>query len=108
MLASLESLQRELVVSGDRSRNRDCVDVGVVEQIVEVCGDFDGWIAAADCVQAILTHIANRDDLRVCYFKEIADQIWSPVSVTDDAEIDHASSQVLVEINCRDAALEIH
>ena len=92
MLAALQRLHGQIEVRMHRRRDRDGVDLRVVQQIAKVGRDLDRGVAQPDLIQPLLPHIAHRNQLSLCYLKQIANQVGTPVSISDDSYVNHASS----------------
>src|SRR5262249_14018181 len=95
VLAGAQRLHRQLEVRRHRGGDDHRVDPRVVQQIAEVAGRADGPVARPDAGQVLLSQVANRDDLAIGGLVEVADEIRSPVAVSDDANTNHSSRPFL-------------
>jgi hypothetical protein len=65
---------------------------------MEVGGRLHRRVTALNELQTVRIHIADRNDLRLWDLKQIADQIRSPVSIADYAEVHQASSPMFAKL----------
>jgi hypothetical protein len=86
VLAGSQRGHREVEMGRDWSRDHDCVERRIVQQIPVVCGRRHARVAALDRSQALLAHIRDLDHLSTWVLGEVANQVGSPIAVTDDAD----------------------
>src|SRR5262245_12972814 len=90
MLAGSQHGHTQLEMRADRCGNRDGVDRRVREQIVEVRGRLHERKAPLDELKLRLVQIRDRRNPSLRRFREVPDQIGSPVSIADDADVRHS------------------
>ena len=86
VLAFLQGAQSEVVVGGDWCGNGYRVDRGIFDQFTKIARGPDGRITVVEQSEAVFAEIADTGDLRFFGFKKIADQVRSPVAVSDHAD----------------------
>ncbi len=85
VLAVLEGFLGEFEVSPNRRYNRDQVDVGRGQQVIDVVGGDHVGIRMADLAERFLALVANRDDASLVLRVEVPNDVRTPIAVADDA-----------------------
>ena len=71
-----------------RGGNDDSVHVGAVEKLLRLRDALDVRIQRANMFQALRINVADGFELAVRKTLEVANQKWSPVTESDDADCD--------------------
>ena len=90
VLAGLERAAREVEVRRDRRRDRDGVDGLIDDHLVGAGGHPHPGMARRGAVEARRAQVADGVHDDPGSFREVADEIGTPVAVTDDANSNHA------------------
>ena len=92
VLASSESLAREIEVGRYRSHDRNCIDFGVGEECLVIrCGGHSG-VPRTHELQPLLVEVAHGHEFGPRRFRKIAGEIRPPVAVSDESCPDHVRS----------------
>src|SRR5437762_2099937 len=89
MLPRLQCRHAKFEMRVDWRRDRDGIDRWIAEDFLEVGRRLGCRITAANDVELRLVEIDDRSNAGALHFREIPDEVWTPVTVTDDADIDH-------------------
>src|SRR5437879_8980117 len=89
MFTGFECRHAELEVRADRSCNRYCIDLGVAHQVLPVSRGRDCRIAALYALELLRIEIGDGRNSRPGKLCEIPHQIRTPVTVADDADLEH-------------------
>src|SRR5262249_23634487 len=89
MLAGAQRRRCQVEVRGDRRGNRNRVDPRVLEQLSVVHRQLDRRVAPLDNREPLGPQIADASDLHARRLVEIANQIRSPVAITNQADPNH-------------------
>src|SRR5579863_6725998 len=82
----------------DRGHDRYSVDVRRCEQLVAIVGYRHVGIGLSNPLNRLWTLVAHRDNAGMVLAMKVANDVWSPISITDDT---HAKD-VLAIFSCRD------
>jgi hypothetical protein len=90
VLAGLEGLHRQVEMARHRRRDGHRVDARIAQHRRVVGGDLDGGKTGLHAGQALGAQVAHGDQARPRGIPEVANEVRSPISVSDYSNPDHA------------------
>src|SRR5262245_45376106 len=96
MLAGPQSSHSELEMSGDWSRDGYRIYGRIGKHVAKIARRLYPGIPPLDQLTFLRVKIDDGDDARIRYFREVSDQVRSPVAISNDADVDHCNESSLV------------
>ncbi len=84
VLAGLQRLADELVMSVRRRRDRDGFQAGIFEGDVEVALEGRAGVDGAEVLDPPLVALAEAGEVELGPLDDVTDDVWAPVAVSDD------------------------
>src|SRR5262249_17119782 len=89
MLPAVQSFHGEVKVGRHRRCNSNSINGRILEQVTMIRGGFDLWITSLHEGKSFRAEVAHGDYPRSGDLGKVAHQIRSPISITNDSDIDH-------------------
>ena len=89
VLSRHQRFQSETKMGRNGSGDGDGVNARIAQDLIEVVGDLDGWIAVLHGDQTVFPEVANLDEARALRFGKVSDEVRTPVAVAHHSNADH-------------------